>query len=146
MLGLLLEAYTIICSFIFVLVFSYFLFLRNRDLPPGPFKFPIVGNLWWVLYHRARGERTTTYIQEAWKKYGKVVHITFFNANIIFLNETDTILEVFVKRSDEFSDRPYWIANDVRKDRGVIFENGLIWKALRRFTLVTLKGKDCRTF
>ena len=127
--------------FLLALVFGYFVFLRNKDLPPGPLKLPIIGNIWWVLLQRLNGKRIGRSVKEAAAKYGDVIHLTFFKYNIIFFNGTDTILEAFVKRADEFSHRPHWLIKDVRPEYGVVFANGHEWKTIRRFTLHALKGR-----
>ena len=127
--------------FVLVLVTGYFLFLRNKGLPPGPLKLPIIGNVWWVLLQRLRGKRIARAIKDAGETYGNVIHLTFFKFNVIYFIGTDTILEAFVKRADEFSHRPQWINEDVRTEYGVVFANGHEWKTIRRFSLLALKGK-----
>ena len=127
--------------FVLALVLGYFLFVRNKGLPPGPLKLPIIGNVWWVLLQRSRGKRIGRAVKEAAAKYGDVIHLTFFKYNVIFFNGTDTILEAFVKRADDFSHRPHWLVKDIRDEYGVVFANGHEWKTIRRFTLHALKGK-----
>ena len=126
--------------FVFAFVASYFLFLRNKDLPPGPLKLPIIGNMWWVVLQRLRGKRIARAVKELADKYGDVIHLKFFKFNVIFFNGSDTILEAFVKRADVFSNRPQWLLEDVRTGYGIGFANGHEWKNIRRFALLALKG------
>ena len=127
--------------FVLALILGYFLFVRNKDLPPGPLKLAIIGNIWWVLLQRLRGKRIAQVMMEAVEKYSNVNHLTFFNLNVIFFNRPDTIFDAFVKRADDLSHRPQWLLKDLRPGYGIVFANGHEWKTIRRFSLLALKGK-----
>lgn len=122
-----------------IILAIYFLVLSRGDLPPGPLKLPVIGNIWWPLLQIIRNTRLPIALINNWHKHGDIVHVTFFGYNIVFLLGHDAIQEAFVKRAEDFSDRPHWQVVSVRHGKGMAFESGPKWKAIRRFTLVTLK-------
>ncbi|XP_068136115.1 cytochrome P450 2C44-like isoform X2 [Hyperolius riggenbachi] len=59
---------------------------------------------------------------------------------VVFLCGYDTIKEAFVNHGDEFANRPKLpIFAKTTKENGVFFSNGESWKAMRRFTISTLR-------
>ncbi|KAK6183231.1 hypothetical protein SNE40_010752 [Patella caerulea] len=110
---------------------------RHIKLPPGPYAFPIVGNMpqlagvvdpWKVfLRHRA--------------KYGDVVMYSVGSLKMVVVCGYKTIREVLIDKGHCVSNRPNWlyIIDKLFNRSGVFWSNGETWKNMRRFTLVTLR-------
>ncbi|KAI0697650.1 cytochrome P450 [Cerioporus squamosus] len=73
---------------------------HGRPLPPGPKRFPLVGNIFnaprfkpWIGYR----DLTST--------YGNIVHVRLLGQSFVVLNDADVIDEILEKRSANTSDR-----------------------------------------
>ncbi|KAL0064837.1 hypothetical protein AAF712_008234 [Marasmius tenuissimus] len=97
-----------------VLISRIILYKRRSGypLPPGPKRFPVVGNLRdpkagtdeprWVSYHNLA------------RRYGEVVYTEVFGSALVILNSQKAVVELLEKRSSNFSDRPpMYMANDL---------------------------------
>ena len=73
---------------------------ENIGLPPGPFSWPIIGNL--HLLGSAPHERLT----ELAKTFGDVYRLQLGSRRVIVLNSLDCVKETLVKKSSDFSSRP----------------------------------------
>ncbi|KAH8834977.1 cytochrome P450 [Flagelloscypha sp. PMI_526] len=73
----------------------------SSKLPPGPFKFPIVGNIFQLPTSRLHLK-----LFEYAKKYGPITSLRVGWQNIIVLNNAEIAHELFVVRSQHFSSRP----------------------------------------
>ncbi|XP_068136111.1 cytochrome P450 2B11-like [Hyperolius riggenbachi] len=108
---------------------------KHKNFPPGPRPLPIIGNF--LIWDSADPHKT---IVELSKKYGPVLTIYFGTAKVVFLCGYDTIKDALLNHGDEFTNRPKLpIFAKTTKDNGVVFSNGESWKAMRRFTLSTLR-------
>ncbi|PIO29020.1 hypothetical protein AB205_0126070 [Aquarana catesbeiana] len=107
----------------------------HTNLPPGPKPLPIIGNL-----HMLDMKHPYKTFMEMSKEYGTVLTIHFGMAKVIILCGYDTVKDALLNHGEEFSNRPKLaIFSKSTKDNGVIFSNGESWKAMRRFTLSTLR-------
>lgn len=82
-----------------------YLWNRKRfidSLPPGPFSLPVVGNLLQV----DRKDPRKTFLKW-YKQYGPIFTVWVGLEPYIMIADHDMMTEAFVKRGDEFSDRPY---------------------------------------
>lgn len=131
----------IILTLILVTLISWYFISKQRRLPPGPLTFPIVGSLFFLK--EIRRKRPHVAILNASKKYGDVFSFRMGSQLIVALNGYDAISEALVKQADVFSDRPNHLPSlrNIMKDGGgIIFQSyGEKWKAVRRFTLQTLR-------
>lgn len=131
--------------FVLVILFLFFASLRfiftSGRLPPGPLCFPFVGSV--LFLRRLRRKRTHIALLEAAKKYGNVFSFKMGSQLIVALNGYDAINEALVKNADVFSDRPNHLPalkNIMKDGGGILFQSyNEKWKALRRFTLHTLR-------
>ncbi|KAM4772430.1 cytochrome P450 2K4-like [Rhinophrynus dorsalis] len=74
------------------------------------------------------------------KKYGSVFSIQIGTRKIVVLCGYDTVRDALVNYAEEFSERPIVpIFRNVSKGHGIIFSHGENWKAMRRFTISTLR-------
>ncbi|KZT69389.1 cytochrome P450 [Daedalea quercina L-15889] len=76
--------------------------LRQRDLPPGPPPFPILGNIpqMSLLYPEKQFAQ--------WRnKYGDTIFLKMFNTPVLVINSVTVARELLNKRSAIYSSRPY---------------------------------------
>ncbi|KZT19604.1 cytochrome P450 [Neolentinus lepideus HHB14362 ss-1] len=83
---------------------------KRTRLPPGPFPFPLLGN----LPHLPRSQEWTTYADWG-KQYGDVIRVcTLFGRSFYVLNSRKSITDLLDARSHIYSDRPHLVmANDI---------------------------------
>ncbi|KAJ7591557.1 cytochrome P450 [Mycena floridula] len=76
-------------------------FKPKAAYPPGPYRWPIVGNVFEVA-------KVQPWLQfTAWKKqYGDLVYLRIFGRSILVLNSIEAVQELFERRSSTYSDRP----------------------------------------
>ena len=134
------EAFIILVLILLLLWSLYYLFRRDR-LPPGPISLPGVGS--WFFVKEIRRKRPHIALLDASKKYGDVFSFRMGSQLIVALNGYDVINEALVKQAHVFSDRPNHLPSvqNIMKDGGGIILQGYgqKWKALRKFTLQTLR-------
>ena len=94
----------LIFIFIFVFLASFLLLSRQKNLPPGPVSFPVLGCIS-MLKQLATGYPYIV-LYEAGKKYGNVMSFKLGRELIVILNGFDAIHEALVKQADTFNDRP----------------------------------------
>eukprot|EP00073_Rattus_norvegicus_P037415 XP_008763715.1 PREDICTED: cytochrome P450 2B1 isoform X3 [Rattus norvegicus] len=74
------------------------------------------------------------------EKYGDVFTVHLGPRPVVMLCGTDTIKEALVGQAEDFSGRgTIAVIEPIFKEYGVIFANGERWKALRRFSLATMR-------
>ncbi|XP_028397801.1 cytochrome P450 1A1-like [Dendronephthya gigantea] len=94
-------------SSIFILLFAttcilllYQRLQENTGLPPGPFSWPIIGNL------HLLGSKPHERLTELAKTFGDVYRLQLGSRRVIVLNSLDCVKEALVKKSSDFSNRP----------------------------------------
>ncbi|XP_018428473.1 PREDICTED: cytochrome P450 2C50-like, partial [Nanorana parkeri] len=108
---------------------------KDKNLPPGPKPLPIIGNL-----HMLDMKQPYKTFLEMSKTYGTVLTIHLGMGKVIILCGYETVRDALLTQGDEFANRPRLpIFSKSTKDNGVIFSNGESWKAMRRFTISTLR-------
>ncbi|XP_045195302.1 cytochrome P450 2B4-like [Mercenaria mercenaria] len=114
---------------------------RKSDLPPGPLKLPIIGNIWWLAMQKRRKVRIPVALCEVAKKHGDVIHFQVGKENIVFLQGFDAINEAFVNQADDFSLRPDRLTKDIQKQgNGVVMENGNSHRVMQSFIMKYLNS------
>eukprot|EP00058_Branchiostoma_floridae_P013205 XP_002598693.1 hypothetical protein BRAFLDRAFT_250482 [Branchiostoma floridae] len=119
-----------------VLLMTYVYVTRPRNLPPGPWGWPIVGN----LYTLSKGNIHLT-LSKWRKKYGAIVFFKIGTLGTVCLNDYDVIKEAYVRRSDMFGNRPtnLRIVNQLINQKGIIFAPlGPHWWEQRQFAVASL--------
>lgn len=68
---------------------------------PGPYRWPVAGNAFQVSTEQ-------TWLQfSAWgREFGDMIYLRIFSRSILILNSTESIKDLFEKKSSNFSDRP----------------------------------------
>ncbi|XP_033621698.1 cytochrome P450 2B4 [Fukomys damarensis] len=104
-------------------------------LPPGPRPLPFLGNL---LQMDRKGLLKS--ILQLREKYGDVFTVYLGPRPMVMLCGTETIREALVDQADAFSGRGTIAAVEaVFQGYGVVMASGERWKALRRFSLATMR-------
>lgn len=75
--------------------------IRDRSLPPGPPRLPLIGNL-----HQAPSDAPWLTYQKWIKQYGPIVSAQFGGNTIIFIGDATISRELLEKRGHIYSDRP----------------------------------------
>ncbi|XP_021348225.1 cytochrome P450 2B1-like [Mizuhopecten yessoensis] len=106
------------------------------NVPPGPSGYPIVGSM--PLLRKGNVLETFRKLRA---QYGDVFSIQIGPMLTVVINGTDALKEAFVKRADEFSDRPssYFIKKCFHF-KGIGPSSGEHWKQTRTFSLSTLRN------
>ncbi|XP_073442615.1 cytochrome P450 2C7-like isoform X2 [Dendrobates tinctorius] len=107
----------------------------HPNYPPGPKPWPIVGN-----FPILDMQKPYLSFQELSKTYGPVFSITIGVQKMVVLCGYDVVKEALVNHAEYFSERPNWPAfTDYSRGYGMALSNGHQWKAMKRFTLSTLR-------
>ncbi|KAH9513904.1 Cytochrome P450 2J5 [Bulinus truncatus] len=112
----------------------------RRFMPPGPFPFPVFGNL--SLF---ADSDPLTLLKSLRKKYGKIFTIHLGGSKCIVINDLEIMQEAFVRKGDLFSNRPcdslYLLKiTDEIFGRGLILSDGEAAKEIRNVSLFALTG------
>ena len=94
-------ALLVIC---FVLVVSFrrcLLHHHHCQLPPGPSKLPVIGNL-----HQFRRDKPWLWFHELAREYGDIFSLRFGPTTLIVLGSQEAAQDLLVKRSHIYSSRP----------------------------------------
>ncbi|KAH9914736.1 cytochrome P450 monooxygenase [Fomitopsis serialis] len=73
---------------------------REKNLPPGPTRIPLLGNAWHVPV-----EKSWMYFHSLCQKYGPMVMLKALDNDILVLDNAEDIQELLVKRSNNYSSR-----------------------------------------
>ncbi|PAV15311.1 cytochrome P450 [Pyrrhoderma noxium] len=77
--------------------------------PPGPKGLPILGNFFDMM-----GARECETLR-GWKAtYGPIAHLKVFGRSYVYLNDYQTVVNLFEKRGNIYSSRPHFIMNDLQ--------------------------------
>ncbi|XP_007941333.1 cytochrome P450 2B11 [Orycteropus afer afer] len=104
-------------------------------LPPGPRPLPFLGN----LLQMDRKGLLKSFLKFQ-KKYGDVFTVYLGPRPVVMLCGTETLREALVDQAEAFSGRGTIASvEQIFQGYGVVFANGERWKALRRFSLATMR-------
>ncbi|KAM6938879.1 cytochrome P450 2J4-like [Lycodopsis pacificus] len=120
-------------TLVLLLTAEYLRVRRPSSFPPGPWAFPLVGNMFSFDRSNVHGDMT-----KLAEKYGKVYSLKLSGSWTVVLNGLSVLQEGLSK--GDLSDRPEFpLHTDVLPNLGIINSNGHKWKQQRRFALFTLK-------
>lgn len=123
---------------LFVFLFYYFSNINRRNadlrkrnhvpLPPGPWSFPIVGNL------PQLGRAPQRALTKLWHKYGDIYSLQMGSRPTVVINGLETIRQALVKQSEEFAGRPdFYTFKYIANGKSMGFSDyGPRWKLHRR--------------
>lgn len=110
--------------------------LSRYNLPPGPWAFPVIGNLPQLVCVKEYSRALT----ELSEKYGDIYRLRVGPFHMVVVCGLEHLKEGLIKKGEVFNGRPNWIflINKIFKD-GVMFNTGHVWKDMRRFTVSALR-------
>ncbi|XP_052522226.1 cytochrome P450 2J2-like isoform X3 [Tympanuchus pallidicinctus] len=141
MLRFLWDSVSLQMLFVFLLVFllvaDYMKRRKPKGFPPGPFSFPFLGSVEFLM---VINDPIGT-VQKLTEKYGDVFSMQIGSQSFVIVNGLPLVKETLVSQGENFMDRPEIPVNtDVFGNLGLVFSNGHLWKQQRRFTLTTLRN------
>ncbi|XP_066494455.1 cytochrome P450 2G1-like isoform X2 [Tiliqua scincoides] len=109
---------------------------RSKNLPPGPFSWPVLGGL--PSLKEASLLQSFLKLRE---QYGDVFSLRLGPQLVTVLCGYKMVKAALVDQAEEFAGRPQVpILEKTNKDHGIFASSGETWKQLRRFTLTTLRN------
>ncbi|KAM9305508.1 cytochrome P450 2K4-like [Gastrophryne carolinensis] len=104
-------------------------------MPPGPKPFPFIGNI-----HLLDLNKPHRSLMELSEKYGEVYTLELGGKKTVVIAGYQAVKDALVNQADDFGERAdVPLFNLITKQRGIIMNTGESWKAMRRFTLSTLR-------
>lgn len=105
---------------------------RRQGIPPGPARFPVVGNL-----PALASRDVLKTLDELRLKYGDVFSLYIGKELVVILNGYETIRDALVKKGSQFIYRPPSALKNI--NTGILYCNGRHWKEQRGFLQKTLQ-------
>ncbi|XP_045203038.2 cytochrome P450 2U1-like [Mercenaria mercenaria] len=127
---------SVLAGFLLLIVYSY---IRQRNIPPGPYALPILGS---VGFFRAFKQRRHLVLSDLAEKYGNIFSVYAGTRLVVFLNGYDVIREAFVKNALVFSERPNWLPslqNGLSEGKGLVWQGAGHAGSARKFAVQALR-------
>ncbi|GLT26373.1 hypothetical protein SLA2020_014450 [Shorea laevis] len=128
--------------FIFFLFFSMVVKVmngwkaKNRKLPPGPWRLPLIGNV-----HQLVGSLPHHILRDLAKKHGPLMHLQLGEISSIVVSSPEIAREVLITNGITFAQRPHMIVPSIitYNSRDISFAPyGSYWRHLRKICTVEL--------
>ncbi|XP_071081445.1 cytochrome P450 2J4-like [Haliotis cracherodii] len=128
-----------------VLVFSstlllgYLLLRRDgKKRPPGPFAFPVVGN----MPQMAGIKDVYRFMMKLRLRYGDVFRLKIGPMTTVVVCGPSLVRDTLVNKGSYVINRPNWIyiIDKIFKGKGVFWSNGDQWRHMRKFAVVALRN------
>ena len=110
-----LDVRTVLLCLAVLLVLHWF-FRRPKNLPPGPWGFPIIGSIPAILRDMRGGVLLHEIFMRYAAKYGPVFSLKILNKTVVVLNDYASVKEAF--QHPQLSDRPKLALNELFKSEG----------------------------
>ena len=108
-----------------------------RNLPPGPFPLPVLGNLLSVGLEQPYRD-----LANIAKKYGKVFRIQMGSRKVLVINSYDIAREALVTKAEDFAGRPHHFFGKIfgRNCTDLVFQTfSQRWKTQRKNVITALR-------
>ncbi|XP_075125363.1 cytochrome P450 2C29-like [Leptodactylus fuscus] len=131
------DPISVLASVVIILFLAsiFNIYKRGTNFPPGPMPLPIIGNM-----HMINTSKPQSSFMKMSQKYGPVFSVYLGTERLVILCGYDVVKDALINNAEEFSGRPLTqLGSKLWDDHGVLFSNGDSWKAMRRFTLSTLR-------
>ena len=111
-------------------------FSATRQLPPGPFPLPIIGNL-----HKLAADSRYVDLMAMEKQYGRVFRLYLGSQLAIIVSGAEAVKEVLVTRSADFAGRPSMYTMEVYSQGKavVLVDYSRQWRLHRKIVVSALK-------
>ncbi|XP_066275013.1 steroid 17-alpha-hydroxylase/17,20 lyase-like isoform X2 [Branchiostoma lanceolatum] len=112
-------------------------YVKRWRMPPGPFFWPIIGNLF-----SFGGQFFLTFIDLA-KTYGDVFSLKLGMTDVVVLNSLDAVKEALVKKGVDFAGRPKTLSGDIFTEGGkdiAFTDYSPTWKLHRKLFHSAIRG------
>ena len=111
-------------------------FTATRNLPPGPFPLPIIGNA-----HKLAADSRHVDLMQLEKQYGKVFRLYLGSQLVVVVSGGDALKEVLVTKSDDFAGRPSLYTTEVySKGKAIgLADYSPEWRLHRKVAVSALK-------
>ena len=136
------SAYIMIAEFIALFIVLVTIYVvstiwENRNLPPGPFPLPVLGNLLSVGFNQPYRD-----LANMAKKYGKLFRIQMGSRKVIVINSYDIAREALVTKAEDFAGRPHHFFGNIfgRNSTDIAFQTfSKRWKTQHKIAVTALR-------
>ncbi|XP_076419136.1 cytochrome P450 2C11 [Peromyscus maniculatus bairdii] len=105
-------------------------------LPPGPTPLPFIGNILQIDV-----KDISKSLNKLSKVYGPVFTLYMGMKPSVVLHGHEAVKEALIDHGEEFAGRgSFPVSEKVNKGLGIVFSNGIKWKEIRRFSIMTLRN------
>ncbi|XP_038058681.1 cytochrome P450 2J6-like [Patiria miniata] len=132
-----LDLRTVLLCVVVLLVLRWFLG-RPKNLPPGPWGFPLIGSVPAIIREVRRGVEPHDLFMRYAAKFGPVFRLQILNKTVVVLNDYTSVKEAF--QHPQLNDRPKLLFTKLFRSEGVGMASGEKWIELRRFCLTVLRS------
>jgi len=121
---------------LFISYLFYFYYWKRKNLPPGPFPLPFIGNL-----YSFRNNGMEKAVARWHKQYGDIMTVWIGTMPIVTVHDPPTVYETFLKDAEAYTGRYFTKGFQVVRGgyTGVILTDGDLWREHRRFALHVLR-------